>query len=561
MTRTLFLLGILSSLQFSCGLPDRPEGWTEETHGEDATANYEVVFAQAEVKRLDVTISSSNWQVMLDDMHDLLGEFGTLGEGSKDESGGPSGDPPTQDMIAACEGKAEREACTVSTDDKDIPGTCAEMKDNLYCSIEVPNADNPCQDKSEGDECIISAGSLEVTGTCTLSGDSLQCMNEGEMRPPLRNPVWVPCMVEFEGKTWWHVGIRFKGNSSLGWAWSNASYKLPLKFDFDEFEADHPEIFNQRFFGFKRLSLSNNSLDPSYLRDKVSGDVFREGGVPAPRRAFYRIFIDFGDGPVYFGLYTMAEVPSRPMFLTQFGDTGGNLYKPEGGAAMWKKDLPINEESFSKKTNENEADWSDVENAIAALHASREDPAVWRAGLEQFFDADGFLRWLAINTVIQDWDTYGNMSHNYYLYGDPADNGQLHWIPWDHNAAFMSGSPNAPEDEDRVAGANQPLSLDMSEVTSSWPLIRFLMDDPVYQEVYWSHVKEFAQGVFSLDSIKARFQSEHDLIASYVVGPEGEQTSYTALESPGAFEDSLEDLFLHVDVRHESVTQVLNEIH
>ena len=52
------------------------------------------------------------------------------------------------------------------------------------------------------------------------------------------------------------------------------------------------------------------------------------------------------------------------------------------------------------------------------------DPATWRTNLEAVFDTDTFLKYLAVNTVIQNWDTYGRMTHNYYLYNNP-DNGKL----------------------------------------------------------------------------------------------------------------------------------------
>ena len=40
------------------------------------------------------------------------------------------------------------------------------------------------------------------------------------------------------------------------------SAKLPLKLDFDQFEDEHPEIENQRFYGFKQLALANNLMVP-----------------------------------------------------------------------------------------------------------------------------------------------------------------------------------------------------------------------------------------------------------------------------------------------------------
>ena len=44
------------------------------------------------------------------------------------------------------------------------------------------------------------------------------------------------------------------------------------------------------------------------MREKVGSDLFRDFGVPCARSVFCRVYVDFGEGPVYFGLYTMLEV-------------------------------------------------------------------------------------------------------------------------------------------------------------------------------------------------------------------------------------------------------------
>src|SRR5690606_16164103 len=91
-------------------------------------------------------------------------------------------------------------------------------------------------------------------------------------------------------------------------------------------------------------------------------------------------------------------------------------------------------ESFQKENNDKAADWSDIEALHKMLHSELRttDPEAWRAELETLFDVDSFLEWLAISATIQHWDTYGGMSHNYYLYHNP-DTGKLTWISWDHN--------------------------------------------------------------------------------------------------------------------------------
>ncbi len=42
--------------------------WTEETHGNDVAPDFEEVFDDTEVKRLDLVVSEENWQLMLDDI-------------------------------------------------------------------------------------------------------------------------------------------------------------------------------------------------------------------------------------------------------------------------------------------------------------------------------------------------------------------------------------------------------------------------------------------------------------------------------------------------------------
>ena len=164
----------------------------------------------------------------------------------------------------------------------------------------------------------------------------------GQGRPPGGNspgdkPIFVPCDYFFNGKQWYKVGIRFKGNSTLGFAWHRGKWKIPLKLDFDEFEDDYPQIDNQRFFGFKQLSMSSNAMDKSLLREKVAADILREAGVPAAHTAFYAVYIDHGDGSQFWGLYTAVEVVDDTVIETQFSDDNGNLYKPEGPGATFTK--------------------------------------------------------------------------------------------------------------------------------------------------------------------------------------------------------------------------------
>ncbi len=351
------------------------------------------------------------------------------------------------------------------------------------------------------------------------------------------NPIWVPASVFYNGIQWYKVGVRFKGNSSLRTSWSRGIMKLPLKLDFDEFEDSYPQIDDQRFHGFKKLSLSNGYDDNSLIREKVSADIFRAAGLRAAHTAFYRIYIDHGEGPIYFGLYTVVEVVDDTVIEDQFDDDNGNLYKPEGSGATFTQGT-FAEQWFTKASNEDEGDWSDILSLFSNLHTETRgsDPALWRSELESVLDVDVFLRWLAVNTVIQNWDTYGKMTHNFYMYND-SQTGLLNWIPWDNNEALKEG---------KMGGA---VSLDFDEVNDGWPLIRYLYDDDVYRARFTQLVRETIDGAFSPSRMTPIYQAAGALIEPYVVGTEGEIDGYSFLQSQGDFATEISYLAGHVSER------------
>ncbi len=505
----------------------RPTGWDEYSHGNSTDPDYAVVFPQDEVNTITITLSPENWQAMLDNMTELYGEFGTRASG---EGRQPMGEGPAADQLPP-EGF--------------VPPAMGERPEDAAPGQFAPGGQPP--------QGFAPPAMGERPGGMGAGG--MPGMETTE------NPIWVAADVTFEGQTWTNVGIRFKGNSSLMSTWGGGNWKLPFKLDFDEFEDDYPEIKNQRFYGFKQLSFSSNWSDSSLLREKVTADIFREAGVPAAQTAFYAVYVDYGEGPLYFGLYTAVEIVEDTVIQTQFADDSGNVYKPEGAGATFAAGT-FNEESFDKETNAKANDYSDILALFEALHATTRttDAAAWRSGLEAIFDVDGFLRWLAVNSVVQNWDTYGQMAHNYYLYTDPFT-GLITWIPWDNNMALMAGMGGGMGDGagagGRRDGSGRELALGLDRVGSDWPLIRYLMDDPVYHALYDHYVEETINGAFEPARMTAIYQTLHDLIAPYVVGENGEQPGYTTLSSAEAFETALATLITHVNQRYTAAQQYL----
>lgn len=424
--------------------------WTDDTHSKSADPNFDEVFEDEAVKRLDIVITEERWQSMLDDMTSLYGAFGG--------SGGPGG------------------------------GGLAEVDED---------------------------------------------------------PIFVPGDVMYNGKEWYRVGVRFKGNSSLQSSWSSGILKLSFKLDFDEFEDQYPQIDNQRFYGFKKLSLKNNYNDKSMLREKVATDIFRDAGIASSHAAFYTVYVDHGDGPQYFGVYTLVEEVDDTVIDTQFSDNDGNLYKPDGTGASFAEGT-FTEDVFVKKTNEDEADFSDIQSVFTALHATNRttDPETWRANLESVFDTDTFLKYLAVNTVIQNWDTYGRMTHNYYLYNNP-DTEKLSWIPWDNNEALQNGNREGS------------LALDFSDLNhTQWPLIGYLYEDATYRAQYDAYVLEVVDNAFNVSTMQSKYAVYSALVEPYA---NLEVSGFSFLSSSADFQAAISQLNSHVSARATAVNNYLND--
>jgi spore coat protein CotH len=313
------------------------------------------------------------------------------------------------------------------------------------------------------------------------------------------NPDYFPADIYCNDLVWRDVGVRYKGNSSI----RARSGKLPLRFDFDEFEDDNPAIANQRFYGFKELSMSSNYNDAALIREKTADDLFRDFGVPAVRTAYYEIYIDEGDGNrQYYGVYTMCEIVFDTFLKDNFGSKIGNCYKPEDdGASFGSSGFTL--DGFELKTNEDVNDKSDIQEMYDYLHASTRssDATQWRTDLESVFDVDGFLKYLAVNNTIQNWDTYGRMEHNYYLYHDPSD-GLIKWIVWDNNEAFEDG---------KMGGS---LSFAMTEVGTDWPLINYIIADDTYESKYKAYVKSFIETTFESGKMSSYYSDQESLLST-----------------------------------------------
>jgi spore coat protein CotH len=291
------------------------------------------------------------------------------------------------------------------------------------------------------------------------------------------------------------VGVRLKGNSSLS---IPNTAKNPFKVDVNRFNDD------QDLFGLTKFVLNNGFMDPTMMREHIAYTMVSAMGVPCSRSNLCRLTI----GGVYWGLYTLVEAVNKPMTTRFWEDLDGNRFKcdPHGDLTWQGLDQAAYEDDYELDTNEEENDWSDLINLIDTLNNT--PAASLQGALEPLFDVDGFLRFLAVSSLLANLDSYQGSGHNCYLLNIDPSIGRFVHIPWDMNEALGCFSMNMSPAQLRV------MSLDW--VGGSRPLITRILSVSDWSDLFTHRVQRALDTVFRDDWLDAEISRHHTLINAAV---------------------------------------------
>jgi spore coat protein CotH len=376
---------------------------------------------------------------------------------------------------------------------------------------------------------------------------------------------YVPADFWFDDELIPSVGVRPKGNSSLGQAIGWGSPRIPICVDFN--------IFNRarNFYGVKKVFLNNGWSDPTLIREIVALEVFAEMGVPTPRASLVDLWVN----DTHLGVYTMVEMIDRTFIARHFDDASGNLYKPELVAARldWTEEdididftsspfiteqphhdpilytniggapliellkalgqegmvslytpIPAPEGNMSRglppasfprnyleamalKTNENNPDYTGLFRFLEVINTPPAKNTL--EDIEAAVDVDELLRYFATSAVVVHLDNYVGIGHNNYLY---EVDGKFHMIPWDLNMAF--GTFNLGIKKERLINyyIDEPTAGPMLR----FPLVYQLLKQPEYMEKYRGYIQECIDGPFNIDRVLARIDQLVAMVRPYV---------------------------------------------
>ncbi len=326
---------------------------------------------------------------------------------------------------------------------------------------------------------------------------------------------------------WKSVGIKFASPSDLRSAVQDNNKKYAIKLDFDQFENEVKGITDQRFYGFKKLKLFSCYGDPSYLRSKLSSDFYQSFGVPAQKAAYYALYIDYGSGPVYYGLYLMTEEVSNTTVKYAFAGDDGNLYKAETDLSSLAFGVDY-KNGFSYEGPLATPDFNDLTALYNMVHSPlrTQNEALWRTQLERVFDVDLFIKWLAVSTALHNYKTYGTDGDNFYLYTIPTTN-KMSFVPAINvETLYKKRSKH---------GINEYLL----DVTTAWPIIRYVADNQVYYAAYKQYYNAFLSGYFTPQMLKGKIDSYETMLKPYI---DIEPAGISNIKSVSEFTDELKFL-------------------
>ena len=418
-------------------------------------------------------------------------------------------------------------------------------------------------------------------------------MDEDDWNDMLENAIseeYYSCDVVVNGKTFYSVGIRPKGNTSLSSIVNDPDTdRYSFKLEFDHY------IEGQTCYGLDKLILNNNYADATNMKEAIVYDMYQYLGVDASLYNYAKISVN-GD---YRGVYLALEAVEDSFMLRNYGTEDGNLYKPEsmgigggvdGNGFPQKGEMPNGEdfpqkgempdgEDFPQMGEAPNGEAADIKMGImggnggADLNYTDDDldsySTIWDGeitdtdkkdhkrvvealknisegtDLETYMDVDNILKYMAVHTfVVNDDSLSGTMAHNYYLY---EYNGKLNILPWDYNLSF-GGMSMGGKMGGQSLGATSVINDAIDTPFSITDFFNALLENEEYLEQYHGYLNELVEKYVN----GGEFEKTYERIRSQIDDLVGNDP--TAFYSYEEYEEAANMLIEVVQLRAKSVS-------
>lgn len=364
---------------------------------------------------------------------------------------------------------------------------------------------------------------------------------------------YVRADLEFGTNKFEEVGVRYKGNGTF--LSSREGLKRSLKLDLNQF------VKGQKLAGMSQINLHNSVRDPSGMNEAIAYRLFRDGGVPAPRTAFAKVYVTVPGKHErqYFGLYNVVEDVGSSFAEERFGEKKGAIFKPVTPNVF--SDLGDDWTNYNQ-TYDPKSDLSEEQkrrviefSKFTATASSNE----FAAKLADYIDIDNLARYMAITAWLTDLDGILGPGQNYYIYLHPKTQ-KFVFVPWDQDQPFGQ-FPRGTQEQRENLSIHKPW-------TGQNRFLERVYQSTAFKTAYLARLGEFNKSLFQSERIskqvdelarviRAPIQEESkERLAEFDKAANGQKLSITM--GPG-FQGPTEvtPVKAFVKARHKSVAEQL----
>ena len=312
----------------------------------------------------------------------------------------------------------------------------------------------------------------------------------------------IPAILTMNGVSYDSVGVRYKGNSTFCLPNDISNPKVPYNIDMNYF------ISGQNLLGYKKLKLANAWMDPTFVKQISSSNVYRKY-LPTGESNLVKLYVQGN----YLGLYVNDESINKQFLQKHFDEKSGPLFKCDNidrfcdtanaPSAMppnlfyMGDDTTLYYDSYDMKSDYG---WEELVNLIKVINTDFEN-------IDSVLNVDRTLWAFAVNQVIANLDCYNTYYvHNYYLY--QTKDGLFQMIPWDLDNSFVGAimgfdywnPSNVYEYDPYFTGPN------LGGTTQPWderPLLFKLLNNPFYRKIYTAHLRTIINESLNISDIGA----------------------------------------------------------
>lgn len=277
---------------------------------------------------------------------------------------------------------------------------------------------------------------------------------------------------------------------------------------------------------FVLATVGNLGSIPDYQGEQVAFWIGRKLGAPYMYRRYIRMFFN---GQQRQTLYEDAQQPNGAVLKQWFPeDEDGNLHKVEdwfefddsGDNKLGNVDATLQNFTTSggvkkvaryrwifrpRAVTESANDFTNLFALVDAMNAAQPEP--YQSRVQSLVDIDKFMRILATERIVGNWDSWGYArGKNMYIY--KPRQGRWVMLPWDIDFVFATGGNSAT---DGLFGSNEPV-LDRFR---AWP---------AFQRAYWRAFYDAVHGPLLPEVLHPVLDAKYNALVAQGVSPASPQS-------------------------------------